>query len=244
MRRIVGFSVAFVMCATVRVGAQVNRCAECHFANLANVPAPQALARWSQSAHGKHGIACSNCHGGDATTYQAIDAHRGVLDARHLLSSVNRASLALTCASCHAGVVAAYRASAHGSAPDPDRAPACTTCHGPMGGERPSASRLDGTCRPCHSGDSAHAAYGSLARARVDALIALDETLTRIDRSIGSMDDPRKRGRLSAELALARASLHWAVESLHTFDFHAMDVQRAAAQRKISELLAALLATS
>src|SRR5512143_3575515 len=95
---------AFVVLQPAVASAQANRCVACHFANIATVPAPDRLAAWDKSAHAKHDVGCDACHGGDPTTYQPVDAHRGVLNSRHPLSTVNRANLALTCAACHGGV--------------------------------------------------------------------------------------------------------------------------------------------
>lgn len=239
--RTLALGAVLVLAAASRVGAQPNRCVECHFANFSHVPAAQELARWDGSPHAAHGVTCDRCHGGDPTTYQPQDAHRGVLDGRNPLSSVNRRNIALTCAGCHAGVVAAFKASGHAAGARADAVPDCTTCHGPMASRTPSASVFEMTCAGCHAGSAARADYPMLARVRLDAVRAIEQTLVRLETAIPNIEDRQKRNRLAAELRLARAALKNATDAIHTFDVRAMDKERAAAQRRAVELTTALV---
>ena len=125
-----------------------------------------------------------------------------------------------------------------------DRGPNCTTCHGAMAARVPSTAQFEETCAGCHGGRSARDDYPGLARARVDAIRTIEQTLTGLEGSIASVSDRQKRNRLTAELLLARAALRNAADAIHTFDFRVMDERRAVAQRRASELVAAMMASN
>lgn len=245
MRGTTGAAVALlVLLAAGGASADANRCAECHFASFPHVPAPDALVKWDQSAHAKHAVGCDACHGGNPTTYQPLEAHRGVLNSRQPLSTVNRRNLALTCAPCHAAVVAAFEVSGHAGSSATEHVPSCTTCHGPMATVVPSPARLESTCGGCHRQGTAGATYPILARDRLDSLRAIEQTLSRLEIAIAAIGDHPKRNRLAAELLLARITVQGALDAIHTFDFRTIDEQRALAQRRTSELVTALLASN
>ena len=70
-----------------------NRCADCHFANP-TAPARDHLQAWDRSAHSRNNIGCEKCHGGDATTFESFQAHRGILNSANPASPVNRRNAA------------------------------------------------------------------------------------------------------------------------------------------------------
>jgi hypothetical protein len=242
MRLIIGCAVV-VLCVAANAAAQVNRCAECHFANFSSVPAAEQLLDWDRSPHAKRNVGCESCHGGDPTTYQPVDAHRGVLNSHNRLSGVSPSNIALTCAPCHSGVVASFRLSTHAALLAADRSgvPTCTTCHGAMAAQVPSAARFETMCADCHRAGSTRGGYPGSARQRIQALRGIEQTLLDLERAIASIEERPRRNRLAAELLLARAAVRNATDAVHSFDFRTMDERRTAAQRRTSEMVADLL---
>lgn len=142
-----GFVVAcFVLSGAAPTGAQpVSRCAECHFANMGDVPSPEYLGDWTRSAHSRRGVGCEKCHGGDAGTYDPAGAHRGVLNSEDPGSPVHPGNVPQTCGVCHRAIASAFDASPHRTAAAAASGPApnCTGCHGPMRGRVPSPAALE-----------------------------------------------------------------------------------------------------
>jgi cytochrome b subunit of formate dehydrogenase len=106
-------------------------CAECHanteLAQKFRIPLIRPVEAYLQSVHarnlaaGKHGAACTDCHG----------AHE-ILPAGNPASQISRSRVPETCGRCHAEVLNAYRESIHGEAVARGmrQAPVCTDCHG------------------------------------------------------------------------------------------------------------------
>jgi len=81
-----------------------SRCADCHFSRP-DAPAADHLSDWDRSAHSRNNVGCEKCHGGDATTFESLLAHRSILNSTNPASPVNRRNLSTTCGTCHAGFV-------------------------------------------------------------------------------------------------------------------------------------------
>jgi uncharacterized membrane protein YfcA len=93
-------------------------------------------------------MSCFSCHG-----------THGVVPAEDPASRIHRDRIAKTCGACHAEVLSAFAASAHGRslAAGSAFAPTCTSCHGVHGiqsaggeGASTSAGRVVFTCAECH----------------------------------------------------------------------------------------------
>jgi hypothetical protein len=121
--------------------AQSSTCADCHFANPA-APAREHLSDWERSAHGRNNVGCEKCHDGDASTYEVMLAHRGLLGSSNPASPVHRRNLPATCGRCHTGPFVRFQNSQHFKllGAGDHRVPTCTTspCGRP---ERPSPER-------------------------------------------------------------------------------------------------------
>jgi nitrate/TMAO reductase-like tetraheme cytochrome c subunit len=227
--------------ATPRAAAarpQDSRCANCHFVNYLDVPHPEALGAWSQSAHGRHAVTCDQCHGGNPTTVHTGEAHRGVINSHSPASPVHRDNLPLTCGRCHDGPAAAFHRSAHQALLDRSglTGPTCTTCHGGMAARRPSPRAVEAACAGCHAARAAGALYPALARERVEQLDRLTLVLGRSEQAILRIADQPRRQRLLAEYAAARASMGAAVDAVHTFDLGRAADRLVVAQRAVDEL--------
>jgi nitrate/TMAO reductase-like tetraheme cytochrome c subunit len=110
-----------------------NLCAECHGeggrADVRYDGRDKGMVEnYAESVHGravqKAGLVvaatCSDCH----------TSHH-MLPASDVRSTIHRANIAGTCASCHEGILETFRGSIHftGEAPEGERLPMCNDCH-------------------------------------------------------------------------------------------------------------------
>ncbi|MEI7743504.1 MAG: cytochrome c3 family protein [Chloroflexota bacterium] len=154
-----------------------NSCYDCHSA--VNDKQATIAAQWKDSAHGKGGIGCADCHGGDPTSDQitkAMDPAAGFSKAPDRQGTVG------LCGSCHANPTemkasglptdqyAKYWTSVHGqrlvSAGD-TRVAICSDCHGVHDIKKvsdPSAKtfalNIPKLCAGCHADAQRMAPYG------------------------------------------------------------------------------------
>jgi hypothetical protein len=127
--------------------------------------------------HSEHGIRCHDCHGGDPTSYERDQAHRG----RYIGTPGKLATIEL-CSSCHAdadmmrqygipaGQLAEFRTSRHGELLLERRdlnAPTCTDCHDAHtilppedGRSNVYPTNIPGTCARCHEDAQLMQQYG------------------------------------------------------------------------------------
>lgn len=217
-----------------------SRCAECHFANMSRVPAPEHLGDWQKSAHGRQDIGCDKCHGGDASTFQPAEAHRGILGSDNPASPVHRANLVRTCAPCHERNARAFGASLHQVlvGPDDQRAPTCVTCHGVMSARVPSPAALESKCAVCHPSGSARGEYPGLMRAGVEDLNAQRQRADALQQAVERVADYARRVELLASLYDARTALKEAIAGVHTFDFRTLTQRIDTARRRLDGVAA------
>jgi HSP20 family molecular chaperone IbpA len=224
---------------------QVTRCAECHLANLNNVPAPGFLSDWQRSAHARRGVGCDKCHGGDPWTDHPTEAHRGVLNSSNARSLVHPANLTLTCGQCHRAIAAAFTDSRHQSliGAGDAHAPTCATCHGAMRARTVTPTELETRCAGCHPGDSPLAGYPLIMRTSLERL---DAARLRCDDLAASVDRIREDGRrLTLKLAVSAAyyTIREAVAAAHAFNVAGVDERVAAAKKQIDAIGESLSAT-
>jgi len=223
--------------------SQQSRCADCHFSRP-DAPAPGHLADWDHSAHGRNSVGCERCHGGDATTFESMLAHRNVLNSANPASPVNRRNLSTTCGTCHAGPFVAFRKSQHFALLEKgdSRVPVCSTCHGAAGYSRPSARALETQCAQCHGpnriapraerAEAARVLYGALHESR---------DLMKTTRSlVGRVSDKRRRAELDEAYQQAEVPLTQAVRAGHEFVYNDLKERLSVARQRIEALLAQL----
>jgi cytochrome b subunit of formate dehydrogenase len=153
-----------------------NNCARCHGEPALwegdNQRLFVELDKLAEDAHWRHGVNCHDCHGGDPTSMNVLQAHAAELEVdakvapfRVALSqparSVERlnAQIAL-CGKCHARAASDYKASVHGHGLSESGlivTAACTDCHGSHGIYPASDARsslnhanVSKTCATCH----------------------------------------------------------------------------------------------
>lgn len=232
---------ALVLAAAAPSAAQLSksRCADCHFANP-NSAWRWHLAEWDHSAHGRAGVGCERCHGGDPTTFESFLAHQGMLSSQNPASPIHRANLPKTCGACHPGPYAAFQKSKHYEllrAGDRE-GPTCVTCHGEVGAYLLSPKALFSECSSCH-GIGKIASNNDLpaeGRMMLTGVREVRESLDQARKLIRRVSEKDRRARLEAELEDARVPLTEAIESAHMFVFEPMQ-ERLQVARKRAELL-------
>ena len=223
--------------------SQNSRCADCHFARP-DAPGGAHISDWDRSAHSRNNVGCEKCHGGDATTFESLQAHRGVLGSANPASPVNRQNLPKTCGVCHAGPFGAFQDSRHfallqqGDA----RVPTCSTCHGAAGFLRPSARALESECRQCHgpSGVAPAAERAEAARTLYDALNESRDLLKVARPLINRINDRTRRAQLDQMYQQAEVPLIEATEAGHRFVYDELKERLLVARQRIEALFGRL----
>ena len=236
-----GFVLLIVLASPA--ASQDNRCADCHFANP-DSPAADHLNEWTRSSHSRTNVGCEKCHGGDANTFEAALAHRGVLNSANPSSPVNRANLSATCGACHAGAYVAYQKSRHYELESKGdfRVPGCTTCHGGMGSRSSSPRAIESQCRQCHgpNGIAKKTELPEQARAMFEAVVETRNLLNVTTGLIGRVSDKARRARLEEARQQAEVPLTEAVAAGHAFVFDALKERLSTARKRMEALLAQL----
>jgi formate-dependent nitrite reductase cytochrome c552 subunit len=155
---------------------QSNTCYDCHSA--VNQTQAQISSQWADSVHGKNGVTCADCHGGDPRSDSmsvAMSAQAGFIGTPSKAVSVG------VCGSCHSDAArmaqyqlatdeyAKYATSVHGQllATGDARVAACIDCHGSHDIKKasdPTAAvyplNVPKLCASCHANASLMQAYG------------------------------------------------------------------------------------
>lgn len=225
------------------VGAQAgafesNRCADCHVATVS--PNRSHVTDWQLSAHGRHGVGCEDCHGGDASTFDAALAHRDVGSSSNPSSPVFYSNLPKTCGSCHEAQLEAFAQSRHFELLDETgwRAPSCSTCHTDAGAFLLSSRGLERQCKRCHGAGkrAPHPENPSLARSAHENLVQVREMLEPAVRLISSIEDDTRRARLEQQLEDAQAPLTRAAAAAHAFTYDSFEELLAESRERVEEV--------
>jgi hypothetical protein len=218
-----------------------NRCADCH---AANPSAPGHLEAWTRSRHASHGVGCERCHGGDASTFERLPAHRGVLNSRDPKSPTARRNLPITCGTCHIGPFVEFQKSRHYAAlrNGDDAAPTCTTCHESAGAHLVSARALERTCQGCHPPDGPRRGreYAAQARLLVEQIVSVRAELARLERAIAQVPDRARRARLRDAFEQAGVPLVEATQAIHAFVFDEAEERLDVARDRTNAIAASL----
>jgi hypothetical protein len=233
---------ALFMVATPVI-AQQSRCADCHFSRP-EAPAQDHVSDWDRSAHSRNNVGCEKCHGGDATTFESQLAHWDVLTSRNPASPVHRGNIPTTCGACHAGPFVAFQDSQHFALleeGDP-RVPVCTTCHGAVGYERPSARSLETQCARCHgpNGIAPRPERAEAARTLYDALHESRDLMKTARSLIDRVSDQPRRAQLDEAYQQAEVPLIQAVQSGHRFVYDDLKERLSVARQRLEALFAQL----
>jgi Cytochrome c554 and c-prime len=236
-----GAVAAFVIAISSSMVAaqQQSRCADCHFANP-DAPASRHVSDWDNSPHGRGQVSCERCHDGNPSTFESMQAHRGILAPTNARSPVNRANLPQTCGACHAGPYSQFQKSRHFELLKTGNrnGPTCSTCHGEVAGELPSPKAIEGQCQRCHGERSAQPRPGRAANARtmIQGIRDVRAQLRDADAAIGRIKDQARRTRLRADADQVRVPLVQAADAGHAFVYDGLQERLQTARTRLVAL--------
>ena len=240
-----GAMLAVLVLQTDTAIAQQSRCADCHFANPETIPAPDHLYDWDRSAHRRGNVGCEACHGGDASTFESILAHRGILGSGNPASPTHRRNIPRTCGSCHPGPFTNFQQSQHYSLlNEGDRqVPVCVTCHGDVAANLLSPNALERRCDRCHGDDGIAPRPGRAADARnlMEGAAEVRESLRAAERLIERIRDTERRASLEEDYQQAEVPLIQARQAGHRFEFEALEERLGVARQRAADLLGRLV---
>lgn len=218
---------------------QQSRCADCHFANP-TAPASHHVSDWDSSPHGRNQVGCERCHDGDPTTFERGPAHRGILQPGNARSPVNRTNLPQTCGACHTGPYSQFQQSRHFELLKIRNAngPTCTTCHGEVAGELPSAKAIEAQCQRCHGERSPQPRPGRAATARrmIEGLRDVRAQLRAADADINRVRDEGRRTQLRAQADQVRVPLTQAADAGHRYVYDQLEERLGTARTRLAAL--------
>jgi nitrate/TMAO reductase-like tetraheme cytochrome c subunit len=123
--------------------AEAN-CVKCHAQSTGR--AEEVVRLHSSSAHGRVGVSCDGCHGGDTTQTDKVKAH-----SLNFTGKPDRSATLTMCGACHAPQFAQFKTGKH--FPEKQGIPRldCAECHGAHSvGNQPETFSLGQFCVSCH----------------------------------------------------------------------------------------------
>ena len=242
-RAIASLTVACALAVPGLAAAQPQRslCADCHYANFANVGAPRHLSEWESSAHARANIGCEACHGGNPTTVESFLAHQLIVRGRGSDSMVNPANLLRTCGRCHADVYVEFKKSRHAAlmTEGESNGPSCSTCHGAVAATLLSPKALESQCNACHGAKkkTARPEYAANARLLLQNVHDVRGLLNTAKPIIKRVRDTSLRASLQNDYDQAGVPLAEAVSAAHAFVFTNSEERLGVARARAEALL-------
>lgn len=134
--------VVFLQNSPTARGQSEDNCSTCHRRQKDST----VVSIFQTSTHGRNGIACSRCHGGDASQAEKAKAH-----ADHFIGKPDTAGTLEMCGRCHRQPLEFFKASHHVAArPNAPRLD-CVECHGVHAiGAYSESFRWTQFCAGCH----------------------------------------------------------------------------------------------
>jgi hypothetical protein len=217
-----------------------SRCADCHFANMQDSFA-RHVSDWERSPHGAAAVGCERCHGGDASTFEPLLAHRDIVPVGHRASPMHRLNLPATCGKCHAEPFAAFQKSRHyellrSGSPE---GPTCSTCHDDAGAALLSPRGLEGQCSACHGPGKRHERtdYAPQGRILLQGVRDAREQLKQAESLIRRVKDTPRRSDLEDAAEQVRVPLVEAVQAGHRFVFDDLEERLQTARGRLAALM-------
>lgn len=194
-----------------------NTCVSCH--RGLTVTVGHTFADWEGSSHARAGVACQDCHGGDATKSQLEQAHQGVRSSRDPESPLYFTRLPQTCGNCHSAEWQLFQQSVHyAQLRESGRGPNCVTCHGAMATTVLKPTELATTCSACHNPRLASRPEEPIkARFALTLMTQVQEHLDVVEQFIATRKGQTDLSQAEALLAQARQALQRARQEWHLF---------------------------
>jgi len=136
-------AVAFASSRRASVGADDN-CVKCHSQSTGR--AAEVVKLHFSSAHGRVGVGCNDCHGGDPAQTDKAKAH-----STNFVSKPDRNATLAMCGACHDPQLAQFKTGKH--FPEKQGIPRldCAECHGAHSvGNQPETFSIGQFCASCH----------------------------------------------------------------------------------------------
>lgn len=220
--------------------AQGSRCGDCHIATP-GAPAPRHVSAWDLSAHGRNNVGCEKCHGGDATTFESFQTHRGIVPFGNPSSPVERRNLPRTCGMCHSGQFVEFQRSRHYEVlrSGDTHAPTCTTCHDEVGAYLPSPKALEGECNRCHGPNKTapRPEFAKQARLLLEGVNDVRASLKAAQSLIRRVKSRPRREEFERQYQQVQVPITEAVHAGHSFTFLRVDERLAVARERAGALL-------
>ena len=186
-------------CAVAQESAPVKQeasCVQCHEQQQGQLHAP--VAQWRDSVHGKAGVTCDGCHGGDAK-----DASMAHSPTAGFVGRPRLRDFPYMCGKCHSDIKDVHVGSVHGK----NGLPHCVTCHGSHAIQPPDPAAIitEAECSKCHPFEKAKTAQAMLQKARglVDELDTFAKSVEHISSVIQPLRQMQKELRLDRDGVLA-----------------------------------------
>lgn len=226
-------------------------CADCHAAQELDEAEEFHLRQWRSSVHAAAGVSCSDCHGGNSSTFVQLRAHKGVLNSGHPKSPTHQWNLPRTCGRCHGTEYQALKESAHFALFERKvhAAPTCRTCHGSVAAQSLGEGGLQARCNRCHGSEADHRETGTAGQetlAKGGQLLmrmrALRGARARVARDILRVQNPSDRHEAADVLFETNRVREEAIEAGHAFHWNDWEAALAELERLLAELERALAA--
>ena len=229
----------------VALGA--NSCVDCHqrAETVTALPAwyQDQFIHWYGSVHGRKGVTCEKCHGGNPSHMSKKLAHKDVKSSRDRLSPIYYKNIPETCGACHEAVYHQFVQSRHYKNLKADRlAPTCTTCHGfqmDIGGVAPL--QIVGRCQMCHNPQQGvKPEVGNLARQTIAGIAEAEHTIRTAEMAVElAREQGREQKGAEQLLSRARDRLKKTGELWHNFKLGAFKQELIGIQKLAGEASAA-----
>jgi nitrate/TMAO reductase-like tetraheme cytochrome c subunit len=121
-----------------------GNCVKCHSQSTGR--AEEVVRLHFSSAHGKAGVGCDDCHGGDPTQIDKAKAH-----SPNFIGKPDRSGTLTMCGACHAPQFAQFKTGKHFHEKQGIPRLDCAECHGAHSvGNQPETFSLGQFCVSCH----------------------------------------------------------------------------------------------
>ncbi len=160
MRYLIAGCLLLMLAASAQAADHEPICILCHDADTMKPEFRKIPAAWRTSWHYRNGVACNDCHGGDAA-----DAALAMSRERGFVGAPKPQAVPEFCGKCHIGILKNYLESGHGKALKASgRGPNCVTCHGSHDIQKANVDIInEQRCTQCHTYDRARAMKQALS---------------------------------------------------------------------------------
>ncbi len=206
MRYLIAGCFLLILASSVQAANQEPVCIQCHDSDAMKPAFRKIPEEWRLSWHYQNGVACNDCHGGDAA-----DAAMAMSPERGFVGTPKYQEVPGFCGKCHVGILKNYLESGHGKALKASgRGPNCVTCHGSHNIQRANIDIInEQRCTQCHTYE----------RARI-----MKQALFETERKIRDIEKALKKLSSQGMYTLEEDKMLFRTEAEFRTLFHTVDV--------------------